>query len=76
MLPPWLARATETRAPIRLSPDSRDLYNDGAMQKRAAQRLARYFRSLGHRVKLKRHRSPAGAFYSLEFLVPTRQEMP
>jgi hypothetical protein len=41
------------------------------MSKRAAQRLANYLRSFGHRVKVQQHRSPAGAFYSVELLGPT-----
>jgi len=36
------------------------------MTKRAALRLASYFRSLGHLVRVRRHRSPAGAFYSVQ----------
>jgi len=43
-----------------------------AMTKRAALRLASYFRSLGHRTKVRRHRSPAGAFYSLQ-VAPQRR---
>jgi hypothetical protein len=43
------------------------------MTKRAALRLASYFRSLGHCVRLRQHRSPAGAFYSLEFLAPKKR---
>jgi len=43
------------------------------MTKRAALRLASYFRSLGHQVRIKRHRSPAGAFYSVQFRAPKGQ---
>jgi hypothetical protein len=43
------------------------------MSKHAALRLARYFRSLGHRARIKQHRSPAGAFYSLDFLAPKKR---
>jgi hypothetical protein len=43
------------------------------MTKRAALRLACYLRSLGHHVKIRQHRSPAGAFYSLEVLVPKKR---
>jgi len=41
------------------------------VSKRAAQRLANYLRSLGHRVKVRQHSSPAGVFYSVELLGPT-----
>jgi hypothetical protein len=38
------------------------------MEKRVAQRLARHFRALGHRVKIRQHRPRMGAtFYSVEF---------
>jgi hypothetical protein len=61
------------RGPIsfQLSPDSRDSYN--AAWKRAAQRLANYLRSLAHQVKIRRHRSPVGAFYSLKFFAPKQR---
>jgi len=36
------------------------------MSKHAALRLARYLSNLGHRVRVRRHRAPAGAFYSLQ----------
>jgi len=36
--------------------------------KRAALRLARYFRNLGHRVKIRQHKSGAGVYYTVEFL--------
>jgi len=57
---------------FRLSAESRHRYN-AALSKHAALRLARYFRALGHRVKIRRHWSPAGAFYSLEFLAPKKR---
>jgi hypothetical protein len=38
------------------------------MPKHVAQRLARYYRSLGCRVRVKRHQSPAGAFYHVELV--------
>jgi hypothetical protein len=41
------------------------------MSKRAALRLANYFRTIGHRVKIRKHISPAGAFYRLEFAPKT-----
>jgi hypothetical protein len=38
------------------------------MSKRAAQRLARHFRALGHRVKITQQRPRMGAtFYSVEY---------
>ena len=43
------------------------------MTKRAALRLARYFRNLGRRVWIRQHRSPAGAFYSVDFLAPKKR---
>jgi len=43
------------------------------MSKSAALRLAAYLRSLGHRVKIRRHWSRVGAFYSVEFLAPKRR---
>jgi len=42
------------------------------MSKHAAQRLARYLSNLGHRVRVRQHRSPTGAFYSVEVLAPKR----
>jgi hypothetical protein len=48
------------------------MYNGGAMEKRAAKRLARYLATLGFLVMVKRHRSPAGSFYSVEVLGPKR----
>jgi hypothetical protein len=45
------------------------------MTKHAAQRLASYFRSIGYRVKIRRHKSPAGFwFYTIEFLAPKGHE--
>jgi hypothetical protein len=38
------------------------------MSKRAALRLADYFRALGHRVKIRQHKSGAGVYYTVEFL--------
>jgi hypothetical protein len=38
------------------------------MEKHAAQRLARYFRALGHRVRIRQHKSGAGVYYTVEFL--------
>jgi hypothetical protein len=43
------------------------------MSRRAAQRLASYFRALGYRVQIRQHRTPAGAFWSLEFLAPKKR---
>jgi hypothetical protein len=45
------------------------------MSKRAALRLARYLRCLGYRVKIRRHRSVPGVFYSVEFLAPKTRAM-
>ena len=39
-----------------------------AMTKRAALRLASYFHVLGHRVKIRQHKSSAGVYYTVEFL--------
>jgi hypothetical protein len=43
------------------------------MSKRAALRLANYFRALGYKVQIRQHRTPAGAFWSLEFLAPKKR---
>jgi hypothetical protein len=44
------------------------------MTKRAALRLASYFRALDHRVKIRQHRLPPGfTFYSVEFLAPKKR---
>jgi hypothetical protein len=43
------------------------------MSKRAALRLASYFRYLGHRVQIKQHRSAPGVFYSVELLAPKKR---
>jgi len=49
-----------------LSPESRHLYKGGTMSKRAAQRLARHLTAIGYRVTVRRHRAPAGSFYSVQ----------
>src|SRR5262245_26374067 len=45
---------------FQLSSDSRILYNDGTMSKRAALRLASHFRALGFRVEIRQHRPRMG----------------
>ena len=40
------------------------------MEKRAAQRLVRHLIAVGYRVRLRRHRSLAGSFYSVQVLPP------
>jgi hypothetical protein len=42
------------------------------MTKRAAQRLARLYRRLGYRIKIRQHKSRAGVFYSFE-LAPKKR---
>jgi hypothetical protein len=42
------------------------------MEKRAAQRLARLLTAVGYRVRLRRHRSLAGSFYSVQVLSTKR----
>ena len=64
----------EAHVSIHLSLDSRLLHNGGAMEKRAAQRLARYLSSLGQSVRVRQHRPRMGAaFYSIEILAPKRR---
>jgi hypothetical protein len=49
------------------------MYN-GAMEKRAALRLANYLRSLGHRTKIRQHKSCIGvSVYSVEWANDTRR---
>jgi hypothetical protein len=42
------------------------------MTKRAALRLASYFRALGFRVEIRQHKSGAGVYYTVEFLAPKK----
>ena len=43
-----------------------------AMEKRAAQRLVRHLIAVGYRIRLRRHRSLGGSFYSVQVLPPKR----
>jgi hypothetical protein len=45
------------------------------MSKRAAERLAHYFRAFGYRVRIRQHKSRIGvSFYSVEWTRDTRRD--
>ena len=71
----WPGQKRSSHVSIHLSSDSRLLHNDGAMEKRAAQRLARHLIAVGYRVRLRRHRTMTGAVYSVQFVAPRRARM-